>query len=183
LSRRRRTIDVTLCRGRLSLHHNRAGARSLTRFSSRPSCLRDGDNRHFARRLGNCFGWRADTRITMGYDRVTICREVSRLLSQQPGRTLTSIAQELGVDRHTITRDLKRLLELTFHQLRLRYIREALARFGEDSRPLLRKELANRLGLASTRSLRGWLRQLQDRSRNAETAPKRPQVLQRRGRR
>ena len=107
----------------------------------------------------------------MGYDPDIIIRDLSRILSRQPGRTLASIAQELNVDRHTVTRDLKRTGGVSFRQLQAKFMRAALDRLLASG-PLLKKEVASQLGLRSTRALRAWLRRLRDRTQDVPTAPK-----------
>lgn len=108
----------------------------------------------------------------MGYDPAVVLRDVSRLLSKEPGRTLLSIAAELGIDRHTITRDLRRVNRTTFRQLQAQFMFDALDRLAIE-RPMLKKEIADQLGLPSARALRVWMRRANERSRQVRTAPKR----------
>jgi hypothetical protein len=111
----------------------------------------------------------------MGYDPAVVLRDVSRLLSRKPGRTLLSIAAELGIDRHTITRDLRRVNGTTFRQLQAQFIFDALGQLAID-KPMLKKEVADQLGLPSARALRVWMRRAEDRSKEVRTAPKRSQL-------
>lgn len=108
----------------------------------------------------------------MGYDQVAVYREVCRLLSRQPGRTLLSIAAELRIDRHTIARDLRRVAGRGFRDLQLHFMCEAMSSLIASTVPLMRKEIADRLGLPSTRSLSAWMARLErDCSKDVGSAP------------
>lgn len=107
----------------------------------------------------------------MGYDAAIVHREVSRILSKGPARTLDSIAAELRIDRHTIARDLKRVGGITFRQLQARSMLDALARMSIE-RPLMKKEMADRLGLRSARALRAWMERLAEMRQSGQTCSK-----------
>lgn len=115
----------------------------------------------------------------MGYDPLAIVREVRHLLSRRPGRSLGSIAKQLGVDRHTISRNLRRATGGGFDGLQLEYISDALAKLRLGHRLLFRKEIANELGLSSTRALKRWVLRTAQGPQSAKPAPKASQMLPR----
>jgi len=96
----------------------------------------------------------------MGYDRAELVSRLKAALAKEPTRSLKSIADELNVGRHTITRVLRLLEGVTFEQLRLRTIADALDRIRANSRPLTGKEIAARLGFSCQRRLGACLRRL-----------------------
>jgi len=91
----------------------------------------------------------------MGYDPQHVARRVRYLLVQSPGRTLCSVAAELGIDRHTITRALNRVGSVSFHELQSREMALALRRLNSQPRLLLQKERAAAVGCSCAR-LRAW---------------------------
>jgi hypothetical protein len=115
---------------------------------------------------------------SVGYNTAIIYREVCEALSRKPGRSLHEIATDLKLERHTVTRAVKRLAGVSFRELQTQYIRRAIQELDLRREPLLRKQIADELGLPSTRSLLGWLRRIGVRSRNAPTAPKLPRLRQ-----
>jgi AraC-like DNA-binding protein len=111
-----------------------------------------------------------------GYDHAAIYRQVREALARAPGRNLRAIAEELNVDRHTVTRAIQRQAGLSFAKLQVVYMRQALEQLGRRRQPLLRKEVANQLGLASTRALQAWLERINRGSQNASSAPRSTQL-------
>lgn len=99
----------------------------------------------------------------MGYDRSLIVERLDSILKAEPGRSLSSIAVELGISRHTADRAL-RAVGVSFRDLRLARTKEALERLATAKRPLLQKELAALLGFGSQRRLLAWRRRLEEES-------------------
>ena len=87
------------------------------------------------------------------YESTVLIATVRRCLEGQPGCSLASIAATLGVDRHTITRQLKLHCGVTFVELQDQYLRMALEKLNANPRLVLRKEIAQELGLRSTQAL------------------------------
>ena len=100
----------------------------------------------------------------MGYEPAIIVRRLRDALSRKPGQTLHSIADDLKVERHTIRHALKRIEGVSFGDLQAEFMRAALDRLQRRDEPLFKKQIADELGLRSTRALRHWLGRLGFRS-------------------
>ena len=89
----------------------------------------------------------------MAYYLHGLCEAIIRLLTENPGSGLKTVAAKLGVERHTIEKAVKTCKGVTFRDLRSQIIVSSARRMLVEEPCLTVAQVAHRLGLSSGQTL------------------------------